>query len=86
MSLQDNRRLNERKFPHWQKLYHGGRRYWLEIKGKHGWKARYVKEVDSMEETVAFYQEIFDGKGNLVEIHEKFPVDKGHRKVKGDKQ
>ena len=37
-----------------------------------------------MEETVAFYQEIFDGKGNLVEIHEKFPVDKGHRKVKGE--
>jgi hypothetical protein len=84
MSLQDNRRLNEKKFPHWQKLSHGGRRYWLEIKGKHGWKARYVKEVDSMEETVAFYQEIFDGKGNLVEIHKKFPVDKGHRKVKGD--
>jgi len=84
MSLQDNRRLNEKKFPHRQKLSRGGRRYWLEIKGKHGWKARYVKEVDSMEETVAFYQEIFDGKGNLVEIHEKFPVDKGHRKVKGD--
>jgi len=35
-----------------------------------------------MEETVKFYQEVYDTDGNLVEIHEKFPVDKGHRKVK----
>ena len=46
------------------------------------WKARYVKEVDALEETVKFYQEIYDGEGNLIETHEKFPADKGHRKVK----
>jgi len=35
----------------------------------------------SVEETITFYQEIFDGNGNLIEIHEKFPADKGHRKL-----
>ncbi|MBI5755624.1 MAG: hypothetical protein HZA12_01750, partial [Nitrospirae bacterium] len=59
----------------------GGRKYWLEVKGKHGWKARYVQEVDAMEETVKFYQEIYDENGDLTEVHEKFPVDKGHRKI-----
>jgi hypothetical protein len=44
--------------------------------------ARYVKEVNAMEETIKFYQAIFDGNGKLIEMHEKFPVDKGHRKVK----
>ena len=82
MPIEDKRRLNEKKFPNWGILPNGGRRYWFEITGKHGWKARYVKEVDSMEEIVKFYQEIYDGKGNLIEIHEKFPVDKGHRKIK----
>jgi hypothetical protein len=48
---------------------------------KHGWKARYVKEVNAAEETRAFYQEVFDGNGNLIEIHEKYPEDKGHRKL-----
>jgi hypothetical protein len=37
-----------------------------------------------MEETTKFYQEIFDKKGSLIEIHEKFPVDRGHRKLKED--
>ena len=60
----------------------GGRRYWYEVKGRHGWKAKYIKEVDAMEETVKFYQEIYDSKGNLLEIHEKFPLDKGHKKIK----
>ena len=81
MTLEDKRRLNERKFPTWENLPNGGRKYWLEVKGKHGWKARYVKEVDAMEETVKFYQEIYDENGNLTEVHEKFPVDKGHRKL-----
>lgn len=81
MTLEDKRRLNEKKFHSWEKLPNGGRRYWLDVKGKHGWKARYVKEVDAMEETVNFYQEIHDENGNLTEVHEKFPVDKGHRKV-----
>jgi hypothetical protein len=83
MSIKDKRQLNEKKFPNWEELPEGGRRYWFEIKGRHRWKARYIKEVDAMEETVKFYQEIYDGNDNLIEIHEKFPLDKGHRKLKG---
>ncbi len=33
------------------------------------------------EETLRFYQEIYDNNGKLVEIHEKYPGDKGHKKV-----
>lgn len=82
MDVQDKRRINEKKFIEWEDLHGGGRRYYLEVKGRHGWKARYVKEVDAKEETIKFFQEIYDGKGNLIEIHEKFPVDEGHRKIK----
>jgi hypothetical protein len=79
--MDDKRKLNERKFSNFEKLPDGGRKYWLEVLGKHGWKARYIKEVNAFEKTIRFYQEIYDERGNLVEIHEKFPVDKGHRKV-----
>ena len=72
---------NERKFGNWSNLPSGGRRYWLDVPGRIGWKARYLKEVDSQENTVRFWQEIFDDTGRIVEIHVKFPVDKGHRKV-----
>lgn len=41
-----------------------------------------MKEVDSSERTVRFYQEIYDGTGRLVEVHEKYPEDKGHRLAK----
>jgi len=68
MGIEDKRQLNEKKFSNWEKLPDGGRKYWLEIKGRYGWKARYVKEVDAMEETVKFYQEIYDGDGNLMVI------------------
>lgn len=37
-----------------------------------------------MEQTLRFYQEIYDNNGMLVEIHEKYPQDKGHKKVKGE--
>jgi hypothetical protein len=30
---------------------------------------------------VRFWQEIYDDQGKLAETHEKFPVDKGHRKA-----
>ena len=83
MDIEDKRQLNERKFSDWENLSNGGRRYWLEINGKYGWKARYVKEVNALEETTKFYQEVYDNKGKLVEIHEKFPLDKGHRNVGG---
>lgn len=76
------RQQNEHKFPNWLDLSDGDRRYWLDVAGRRGWRARYVKEVDSSEQTTKFYQEIYNAQGELVEIHEKFPVDKGHRKVK----
>jgi len=37
--------------------------------------------VDANETTLRFWQEIYDDQGNLVEVHEKYPVDKGHQKV-----
>jgi hypothetical protein len=75
------RSQNERKFGRWDELPDGGRRYWFDVAGRRGWAARYLKEVDMNQETVRFWQEIYDEKGQLVEIHEKYPVDKGHRKV-----
>ena len=33
------------------------------------------------EATLLSWQEIYDDQGNLVEIHEKYPVDRGHQKV-----
>jgi hypothetical protein len=72
---------NEKKFGQWDPLPAGGRRYHLEVQGKPGWSARYFKEVDAAETTVRFWQEIYDDHGILVEIHEKFPLDKGHQKV-----
>lgn len=75
------RKQNERKFPSWEELPDGGRRYSYEIQGRHGWTARYIKEVDSSEQTRRFYQEIYDDSGRLVEVHDKYPVDKGHGKT-----
>jgi hypothetical protein len=40
-----------------------------------------LKEVDPSEATLRFWQEIYDDKGRLAEIHEKYPLDKGHRKA-----
>ena len=77
----EKRRENERKFGHWDELPDGRRRYWYEVPGRMGWRARYVKEVDSEEKTDRFYQEIYDQTGMLVEVHEKYPVDSGHRPV-----
>jgi hypothetical protein len=48
------------------------------------WEKLPVKEVDAMEQTIKFYQNIYDDTGMLVEVHEKYPDDKGHRKVQGD--
>lgn len=76
-----SRRQNELKFGRWEALPDGGRRYSLDVPGRHGWRARYCKEVDAHENTVRFWQEIYDSEKKLVEIHEKFPVDTGHRKA-----
>ncbi len=59
----------------------GRRRYRLDVSGRQGWRARYLKEVNANEETFRFWQEIYDDGGKLVEVHEKYPVDKGHQKV-----
>ena len=75
------REQNERKYSNWEALPRGSRQYWLDVLGRQGWKARYVKEVDANEVTVRFYQEIYDDTGALVEIHHKYPVDQGHQKV-----
>jgi hypothetical protein len=58
----------------------GGRRFTFEVVGHRDWKARYLKEVDENENTLRFWQEIYDERGALVEIHEKYPEDKGHQK------
>lgn len=50
----EKRRINEKKFPKWDDLPDKGRRYYLEIKGRYGWKARYIKEVDADEKAVKF--------------------------------
>lgn len=75
------RAQNERRFTHWQALPAGGRRYWLDVSGRQGWRARYLKEVDASERTLRFWQEVYDEHGRLVETHEKYPVDRGHRKA-----
>ena len=75
------RRQNERKFGAWEDLPSGGRRYWYDVPGHSGWRARYVKEVDASEDTARFCQEIYDDRGRLVEVHEKYPVDLGHQPV-----
>lgn len=81
--MSDKKKLeNERKFGNWEDNT-SGRRYYYTVLGRNGWSARYVKEVDSEERTRAFYQEIYDNNGRLVEIHKKFPVDEGHKKVGG---
>ena len=76
-----SRPQNEKKFAQWEELPGGGRRYWIEVTGRQGWRARYVKEVDAQEKTLRFWQEIYDEQGRLVEIHQKYPVDDGHRKA-----
>jgi hypothetical protein len=76
-----SRESNERKFGQWRESAGGGRCYWLDVPGHHGWLARYLKEVDASDTTVRFWQEIYDDTGKLVEIHEKFPVDHGHQRL-----
>jgi len=85
--LEENRRnKNEKKFGIWEDLPEGGRVYSYEVHGKHGWTAKYMKKVDVSEITICFWQEIYDNSGQLVEVHEKYPVDKGHERIKGGEQ
>jgi hypothetical protein len=75
------REQNEQKFGQWLELENSERVYWLDVDGHHGWSARYLKQVDAQESTLRFWQEVFDETGRLVEIHEKFPVDRGHQRM-----
>ncbi len=76
------RKQNEAEFEHWEELSEGGRKYWFDVKGKVSGFARYIKEVNCEEETVSFIQEIYNNEGELTDRHEKYPIDKGHQKLK----
>jgi hypothetical protein len=76
-----SRTQNERKFKHWEDLPDGGRRYIREFAGRAGGLAHYIKEVNVDETTTRFAQEIYDSSGRLVAVHEKFPVDLGHKQM-----
>ena len=76
-----SRAQNERKFKSWEDLPNGGRRYFRDFVGRAGGRARYIKEVDVNERTVRFAQEIYDASARLVAVHEKFPVDLGHKQL-----
>jgi len=49
---------NEAKFSSWDANISGSRVYRLKIAGRFGWTAVYLKEVDSFETTIRFWQEI----------------------------
>jgi hypothetical protein len=75
------RKENEREYPNWEDLPDGWRRYWRQRRGgKFGW-CRYVKIVDADDVTVRFIQEIYDDDWNLIETHQKYPVDTGHYRL-----
>jgi len=76
-----SRRQNEKKFGSWNELPGGKRIYFRKIPGRTGGSAHYCKEVDAAENTVRFWQEIYDRAGKLVACHEKFPLDTGHQEV-----
>jgi hypothetical protein len=76
------RAQNERRYPNWEDLPGGGRRYWYDRQGAvRGW-VRYIKIVDADEQTTSFVQEIFNDDGELVARHQKYPVDTGHEVLK----
>jgi len=74
-----SREQNESKFGRLEELPKSGRRYLRDYNGRAGGWARYIKEVDANEVTTRFAQEIYNREGALIAVHEKFPVDLGHR-------
>ena len=72
-------RTERTKYKHWEELPNGGRRYIRQFIGRAGGRARYIKEVDETENTIRFAQEIYAQTDRLVAVHEKFPVDLGHK-------
>jgi hypothetical protein len=76
------REQNEQDYPYWEELPDGGRRYWVDKPGRTKGFARYVKIVDASEITQSFVQEVYDREGNLIERHQKYPLDTGHQTIK----
>jgi hypothetical protein len=75
------RRQNERRYPSWEELPDGGRRYERIVLGVAGGYARYVKTVDRDETTLGIVQEIYDRAGEMIAVHHKYPEDMGHRLI-----
>jgi len=77
---QRKRIQNEKEFQNWQDYNDGKRLYWKDVMAadKSGKLSRYEKLVDSDEKTISFVQKIIDKNGTVIEVHEKFPIDKGH--------
>ncbi len=75
------RAQNERRYPQWDELEDGGRRYYRVKPGKVKGYARYVKVVDANEVTLSIVQEIYNDEGQLVGVHQKYPEDTGHQRV-----
>ena len=67
------RRQNEKKFGNWMEISGGGRCDWYEVQGRSRWNARYVKEVDAMESTLRFYQQIMMDPGNFARFITNIP-------------
>ena len=81
--MNEQKRLgNEKRFDVWIEKPGGGRIYSFEISGRRGWSSKYLKETDADEITIKFWQEIYEENKNLKEIHGKYPIDKGHKKLK----
>jgi hypothetical protein len=78
------REQNERRFPNWDELPGGGRRYYRTVKGRVKNYARYVKDVDADEITLSIVQEIYTDDGNLIARHQKYPDDTGHEIVESE--
>jgi hypothetical protein len=52
--MNKKRKLNETKFKNWESTSSNGCLYYYEVEGKHGWSAKYFKEVDEKEQTIRF--------------------------------
>lgn len=74
-----NRSQNEKRFQNWIDLPDGTRRYWTDRMGKVSGFQRMIKVVGADETTLRVIQEIYNDEGVLIERHQKYPVDTGHR-------
>ncbi len=75
------REQNEKRFKNWIALPNGGRRYWTDRMGAVSGFQRMVKIVTKDETTLQLVQEIYNDDGELIERHQKYPVDTGHQRL-----